>query len=88
MKYDRIKLTNADPQRSADNTYRIISALQDAPLEERLLAAACHLKLLCEAVGASPQDIMTPADRLMASPEGQYRRNEFRAARDYMENER
>lgn len=88
MKYDPIKLTNAGPQRVADASYSIISAIQNYTIEERMLAAACHLKLLCEMMRASPQDVMTPADSLMASPEGQYRRIEFRAARDYMENEK
>lgn len=87
MKFDRQKLTNADPQEVANATYAIIDALQRFPVEVRALAAACHIKLTTELRGVSPQDILTPADNLMSSPEGQYRRNEFRAARDYMTKE-
>lgn len=87
MKIDRQLLTNAEPQEVANATYAIINALQHYPAHIRALAAACHIKLTTELRGVSPQDILTPADNLMSSPEGQYRRTEFRAARDYMTKE-
>lgn len=88
MKLDRLKLTNADPLKVATAAYAIIGALQNYTPEERALASACHLHLTAGHTQSTPQDLMTPADNLMSSPEGQYRRDEFRAARDYMENER
>lgn len=87
MKLDRVSLTNVDPQQTADATYAAIDALQRFPGPVRALAAACLLHLTSALRGLSPQDLMTPADNLMSSPEGQYRRTEFRATRAYLENE-
>jgi hypothetical protein len=88
VKLDPIKLTNADPQRVADAAYSIVDRLQQFSAEERALAGAVYLHLTAAMHRIAPQDLMTPADNIMSSPEGQYRRKEFLAARVYLENER
>lgn len=88
MKPDQLKLTNADPAVVAQAVYATIDALQRFPREVRLLARACGLHLDREVNGADPSHLMSTAANLMASPEGRHRREEFRAARDYMENEK
>jgi hypothetical protein len=88
LKLDYLKLTNADPASIAQATYHVINALQSLPAEDRALASAIHLKLTTEITGVDRHDLMTLADNLMSSPDGQGRSTEFRAAKDYMENEK
>lgn len=86
---DTDRINNADPARISTALYAVIDGLQSYRPEERLLAASAHFKLLFEAhPDVTVQDLMTAAANLMASPDGQYRRPEFQAARLYVENER
>jgi hypothetical protein len=51
--------------RATLQSFKILNAIQDEPLEYMAASLGLVLKTLCEVKGLSPQDIMTTADNML-----------------------
>lgn len=76
-------LVNAQPQQVAHATMVLLHELQNHQPPVQAAALAATFVLLCEHYGVEPQDVMTATKNLLLA-EGQGKRPEFGAARDYL----
>lgn len=75
----------ADHTHVARATMALVNANQDEPPHVQMHAATALFLLACERFGVRPTDAFEKANNLMNHAEGP--RPEFRAIRQYMENE-
>lgn len=83
---NRDKFTNIDPTKAGMATMFILTALQQLPQEEQVVALAAVFRFLLEARGIPVQDAMEVSSRVMMSNDGVFH-PEFKAAQMYVKYE-
>lgn len=82
----RDRFNNTDQQAAASASMRVITALQDLPPEQQVVGICAAFRVLAEVSEVPAQDLFAVTGNVMTDAEGRYI-PEFRAVKEYVENE-